>query len=207
MHAPKRILVADDHEVVRAGLIALLRTHPDMIVVGEAETREQAVERHRTLRPDVTLMDLQMPGGGGLRATMEICAHDRNARVIVVTTYSGDVQATRAFEAGAIGYLLKTSLRTELFDAIEAAVDGRRYVCAEVASEIERYSSSPPLTQIEVRLLGCLLEGASDRKIAAVLSISEQNVTFHLNNIFAKLSASDRADAILKASRRGVFEV
>jgi DNA-binding NarL/FixJ family response regulator len=203
----KRVLVADDHAIVRTGLVALLHSHPGIVVVGEAATGAEAFDLYRVLRPDITLMDLQMPKVGGLQATIDICAYDPHARIIVLTTYSGDVQATRAFNAGAIGYLLKTALRSEIFMAIEAACEGRRYVCADIAKELADHAAFDALTPREVEILEHLAAGSSNKLIARNLSITEQTVKWHLKSIFAKLSASDRTDAVLKASRRGVFEV
>jgi DNA-binding NarL/FixJ family response regulator len=203
---PTRILIVDDHAIVRTGLIALLQSQPDMIVVGEAGTGSEAYEQYFALRPDVTLMDLQMPAPGGLQTTIDIRADDPDARIIILTTYSGDVQATRALKAGAIGYLLKTAMRNDIFHAIRAARDGIQYICPEIAEEIADHAGYEPLTPREVAILEHLSAGSANKVIARNLSITEQTVKWHLKSIFNKLRASDRTEAVLKAGRRGVFE-
>jgi two-component system, NarL family, response regulator len=201
-----RILIADDHEVVRTGLIALLEAQDDMTVVGEASDGEQAVRSYTALEPDVALVDLQMPIRGGISALTEIRERFPAAVVVVLTTYSGDVQATRALRAGARGYLLKTALRTELVSAIRAVIDGRIYVSPEVEEEIAAHADEEPLTPRELAILQHLASGTSNKGIARNLDITEQTVKWHLKSIFAKLRASDRTDAVLKAGRRGVFD-
>jgi DNA-binding NarL/FixJ family response regulator len=201
-----KILIVDDHAIVRTGLVALLHSQADMIVVGEASTGSEAYDQYFALRPDVTLMDLQMPGPGGLQATINIRADDPNAKIIILTTYSGDVQATRALKAGAIGYLLKTAMRSEIFNAVRAARQGLQYICPEIAEEIADHATCEPLTPREVAILEHLSAGSSNKVIARNLSITDQTVKWHLKSIFNKLGASDRTEAVLKAGKRGVFE-
>ncbi len=202
-----RIVVADDHAIVRTGLNALLGAQPDMDVVGEAEDGEQAVAQFRLHRPDIVLMDLQMPIRNGLSATTDIRAIDPDARIIVLTTYSGDVQAERAMRAGAVGYLLKTALRTELIGAIRAIHGGERRLSPEVAQEIAIHAADEALTPREITILQQLSAGLANKVVARNLSITEQTVKWHLKSIFTKLRASDRTEAVLKAGRRGVFDL
>lgn len=204
---PIRILVVDDHAIVRTGLISLLQAQADMIVVGEAENGEEAVASFRTLSPDITLMDLQMPGSGGLQATADIRAAFPDASIIVLTTYSGDILASKALKAGAAGYLLKTALRTELVHAVRAVHSGQRQLSTEVAHDIAIHAADDSLSPREITILHQLSAGAANKVIARNLSITEQTVKWHLKSIFAKLGASDRTDAVLKAGRRGVFDL
>ncbi len=205
--APIRILVVDDHAIVRTGLISLIEAQSDMVVVGEVEDGEQAVAAYRSLRPDIALMDLQMPVVGGLRATIDIIASFPDARIIVLTTYSGDILATKALKAGASGYLLKTTLRTELVHAVRTVYNGGRQLSAEVAHDIAIHAADDALSPREVTILHELSAGASNKVIARNLAITEQTVKWHLKSIFSKLGASDRTDAVLKAGRRGVFDL
>jgi DNA-binding NarL/FixJ family response regulator len=161
--APTRILIVDDHTVVRTGLVALLESQPDMTVVGEAENGQQALEAFQALEPDITLMDLQMPVLGGLQATIDIRARFPEAAILVLTTYAGDVQATKALKAGARGYLLKTALRTELLSAIRQAMTGRAYVSSEVAQDIAVHAGEDPLTPRETEILEQLASGAANK--------------------------------------------
>jgi DNA-binding NarL/FixJ family response regulator len=200
-------LVADDHAIVRAGLVALLHSQPDLHVVGEAEDGDDAVAKFAELRPELTLMDLQMPSRSGIDATAAIRSLDPSARVIMLTTYSGDVHAKEALAAGASGYLLKTALRTELLDAVRTVVEGGTCLSAEIASELASHSRANALTQREIEILRHLATGASNKVIARALSITDQTVKWHLKSIFTKLQASDRTDAVLKAGRRGAFNL
>lgn len=188
-------------------MISLIASQPDMVIVGEVETGEQAVSAHRELRPDITLMDLQMPGCGGLQATLEIRAAAPHARILVLTTYAGDIQATRALKAGACGYLLKTALRTELVDALRAVHAGQRRISPEIANQIAVHAADDPLTERELDILRQLSAGRANKVIARELGISEQTVKWHLKSIYSKLRASDRTDALLVAGRRGAFEL
>jgi DNA-binding NarL/FixJ family response regulator len=202
-----RILVADDHAVVRAGLAALLHSQPDMTVVGEAEDGDEVVSQFSDLKPDLTLMDLQMPLRSGIDATTAIRTLDPSAKIIILTTYSGDVQARQALSAGASGYLLKTALRTELIDAVRTVVAGGTSMSAEIMNELAAHSSADSLTPREVAILQHLATGASNKVIARALSITDQTVKWHLKSIFAKLQVSDRTDAVLRAGRRGAFNL
>jgi len=205
--APIRILVVDDHPVLRDGVAALLENQTDMVLAGEAGNGSEAVERFRQLRPDVTLMDLQMPGMNGVEAIGEIRAVDPHARIIVLTTYAGDVQAVRALKAGAAGYLLKSSLRTELIDAIHDVHRGQRHVHREVAGEIAMHVADEPLSEREVAILRLVSVGQANKQIASKLGLSEETVKGHLKSIFAKLDVADRTHAVTMAVRRGIIEL
>ena len=202
-----RILVVDDHPVLREGVAAILQNQTDMDMVGEARNGEEAVERFRTLRPDVTLMDLQMPGMNGVDAITAIRAEYPEARIIVLTTYAGDVQAVRALKAGALGYLLKNSLRTELIDAIRDVHRGQRRVQRDVADEIALHVVDEALTEREIAILRLVAVGKANKQVGAELGLSEETIKGHLKNIFSKLDVADRTHAVTMAARRGIIEL
>jgi DNA-binding NarL/FixJ family response regulator len=202
-----RVLIVDDHPVLRDGVAAILGNQSDMEAVGEARDGAEAVERFRALRPDVTLMDLQMPGMNGVDAILAIRAEHPNARIIVLTTYAGDAQAVRALKAGAAGYLLKSSLRTELIDAIRDVHRGQRHVHREVADEIALHVVDETLTPREVAILQLVSVGKANKQVAAELGLSEETVKGHLKSIFAKLDVADRTHAVTVAARRGIIEL
>jgi len=208
MNDPKiRVLVVDDHHVLRDGITATLANQTDMVLVGEASDGAAAVEQFRNLRPDVTLMDLQMPGMNGVEAITAIRAEFPTARIIVLTTYAGDAHAIRALRAGATGYLLKSSLRTELLAAIRDVHRGLRRVDREVAEEIAFHVGEEPLTEREVAVLRLVAEGKANKQIAEALSLSEETIKGHLKSIFAKLEVADRTHAVTMAARRGIIEI
>jgi DNA-binding NarL/FixJ family response regulator len=208
MNDPKiRILVVDDHPVLRDGVAAILQNQADMEMVGEARNGEEAVERFRELRPDVTLMDLQMPGMNGVDAIAAIRTEYPGARIIVLTTYAGDVQAVRALKAGALGYLLKNSLRTELIDAIRDVHRGQRRVQRDVADEIARHVVDETLTEREIAILRLVAIGKANKQVGAELGLSEETIKGHLKNIFSKLDVADRTHAVTVAARRGIIEL
>jgi DNA-binding NarL/FixJ family response regulator len=202
-----RILVVDDHPLLREGVASILEDRADMVVVGEASNGAEAIARFRELRPDVTLMDLQMPVASGLDAIVAIRAEFPEARILVLTTYAGDAQAVRALKAGATGYLLKSSLRTEMLDAIQNVHRGRRHVQGEVASGIALHVTDESLSDREVAVLRLVADGRSNKEIAQALSLSDETVKAHLKNIFGKLDVSDRTHAVTMAVRRGIIEL
>ena len=208
MNDPKiRILVVDDHPVLRDGVAAIVQNQADMEMVGEARNGEEAVERFRELRPDVTLMDLQMPGMNGVDAIAAIQTEYPGARIIVLTTYAGDVQAVRALKAGALGYLLKNSLRTELIDAIRDVHRGQRRVQRDVADEIALHVTDESLTEREIAILRLVAIGKANKQVGAELGLSEETIKGHLKNIFSKLDVADRTHAVTVAARRGIIEL
>ncbi len=203
--APIRILVADDHAMLREGVASMIAPEGDIVLVGEVANGAEAIEAFRNLRPDILLMDLQMPVMGGLEALTSIRTDFPNARVIMLTTYEGDVQAVRALKAGASGYLLKGSMRRELMDAIRAVHAGKRYVLADVAQEIAIHAAEESLSDREVTILKLVAAGKANKLIAHELSLSEDTVKAHLRSIFAKLDVSDRTQAVTTALRRGII--
>lgn len=202
-----RILVVDDHPVLRDGVAAILQNQADMEMVGEARNGGEAVERFRALRPDVTLMDLQMPGMNGVDAIAAIRTEYPGARIIVLTTYAGDVQAVRALKAGALGYLLKNSLRTELIEAIRDVHRGKRRVQRDVADEIALHVVDEALTEREIAILRLVAIGKANKQVGAELGLSEETIKGHLKNIFSKLDVADRTHAVTVAARRGIIEL
>lgn len=205
--SPIRILVVDDHPLLREGVASILEDRSDMAVIGEACDGAEAVARFAELRPDVTLMDLQMPGMNGVEAILAIRAQFPDARILVLTTYAGDVQAVRALKAGATGYLLKSSLRTEMLDAIHNVHRGRRHVHGDVAAEIALHVTDDNLSEREAAVLRLVAIGKANKEIAHLMSLSEETVKAHLKNIFAKLDVADRTHAVTVAARRGIIEL
>jgi DNA-binding NarL/FixJ family response regulator len=203
--APIRILTVDDHAVLREGIAAIVAPEPDMVIAGEAENGAEAIEAFRRLRPDVTLMDLQMPVKDGLQAIAELRELNPDARIVVLTTYDGDVQAVRALKAGAHGYLLKSSLRKELLDTIRLVHAGRRYVLPEIAQEIAIHAAEEPLTVREIDILARVAAGKPNKIVAWELSLSEDTVKAHMRSIFSKLDVGDRTQAVTTALRRGII--
>jgi len=201
-----RVLVVDDHPMVRDGVAMLLERQPDMVAVGEAEDGAQAVAMFRQLAPDVTLMDLQMPGMGGLEAVAAIRAEAPDARILVLTTYPGDVQITRALRAGAAGYLLKSCIRKELTDAIRAVAGGRRAISADAAHELALHTADDRLSERELEVLRLVAEGYANKQIAQRFDLSGDTIKAHLKSIFAKLDVDDRTHAVTVAVRRGYLE-
>jgi DNA-binding NarL/FixJ family response regulator len=202
-----RILTVDDHQLLREGIAAVLESQEDMTLVAQASNGREAVESFRRLRPDVTLMDLRMPDMSGLEAITEIRGEFPDARIIVLTTYAGDVQAAAALKAGAAGYLLKNLVRKELLETIRAVHSGKRRVPPEIATEIAEHVADDELTGRELEVLRRVAAGKSNKLIAAELDIAEGTVKTHMKSILPKLAASDRTHAVMIALKRGILDL
>jgi len=202
---PIRILTVDDHPLLREGIAALVSTQSDMKLVAEASNGREAIQLFRTMRPDVTLMDVQMPEIDGIEALIAIRSEFPDARVIVLTTYSGDVQAMRALKAGAQAYLLKGLLRQELLETIRDVHAGRRRIGQEIAAQLADHVSDDALSAREIAVLRLIAGGNSNKLIASQLSISEDTVKGHVKNILSKLGASDRTHAVTIGLKRGII--
>lgn len=200
-----RVLAVDDHPLLRAGITASINAQTDMTVVGEAATADEAITLFRDQRPDVTVMDLRMPGKSGIEAITEIRSEFPRARMIVLTTYAGDVQALRAFQAGASGYLLKNMLRTELIDTIRSVHAGMKRVPPDIAAMMAEYAGEDTLSDREIEILRHVSAGKANKMIAYDLNLSEHTVKGHLKNILGKLNANDRTHAVTIAMSRGFF--
>jgi DNA-binding NarL/FixJ family response regulator len=199
-----RILAVDDHALLRKGLAAVISAEPDMNLVAEASNGEDGVEKFRTHRPDVVLMDLQMPVLNGIEATIRILSEFPDARIIVLTTYSGDAQVLRALRAGARAYLLKGHDQ-ELVEAIHAVHEGRKRIPAEVAAEIAEHAADDELSEREIEVLRLIAAGNSNKQIADALFVAEATIKSRVTNILSKLCANDRAHAVTIALRRGII--
>ena len=202
-----RILAVDDHPLLREGIGALIASQPDMRLVAEASTGAEAVELFRTHRPDVTLLDIQMPGMGGIEALISIRGESPDARVIILTTYGGDVLAQRALAGGAFAYVLKGSVRKELLDTIRSVHQGKRRITADVASTLAAHRGEETLTQREIEVLKLVAAGNSNREIGAQLCVTEETAKAHMKRIIAKLGANDRTHAVTLAMARGFLEL
>src|SRR6185369_486757 len=202
-----RILAVDDHPILRQGIAGLIADESDMTLVAEATNGREAIQQFRAHRPDVTLMDLQMPEMNGLDAMLAIRGEFPEARIIVLTTYKGDVQARRAIQAGARAYLLKNSLHKDLLDTIRAVHAGRKTLSPEVSFELAEHSAEELLSGAEVRVLRLIAEGNSNKEIAAKLSVTEDSVKGQVRNILSKLGANDRTHAVTIGIKRGIIEL
>jgi len=201
-----RILMVDDHPLMREGIAAVIQGEEGIVVVGEADNGQQAVEMFRQHRPDVTLMDLQMPTMNGIEAMKAIRQEFPAARFIVLTTYQGDVQALRALKAGAAGYLLKSMIWKDLPESIRVVHSGRRRIPPEVAAALAEHVADDLLSEREVEVLRRVAQGNSNKAIAAELSVSEATIKAHMKSVLAKLGANDRTHAVTIAVKRGFLE-
>jgi DNA-binding NarL/FixJ family response regulator len=204
---PIRILTVDDHLLLRAGIEALVSSQSDMRVVAECSNGRDAIQQFRVHRPDVTLMDLQMPEMSGLDAIIAIRDEFPDARIIVLTTYAGDVQALRALNAGARGYLLKDAVQEELLDTIRAVHTGKKTLSPQVCHGIAEHSTEDALTKAEIDVLRLIAEGKANKQIADHLSIAEETVKSRIKNILSKLAADDRTHAAMIGLKRGIIEL
>jgi DNA-binding NarL/FixJ family response regulator len=202
---PICILAVDDHPLLRSGIAALIDTQSDMRMVGEASNGREAVQLHRQLNPDVTLMDLQMPDMSGLDAIISIRTERPSARIIVLTTYAGDVLAQRALKAGAQAYVLKSLVRTEILDTIRIVHAGEKQIQADVAAEIAKNTVHALLTAREIEVLKLVASGYANKVISAHLHINEETTKTHVKNILAKLGARDRTHAVSLGLKRGII--
>jgi DNA-binding NarL/FixJ family response regulator len=201
------VLIVDDHPLMRFGVAGEINAQRDMKVVAEAENGDSALALFRAHKPDVTLMDLKMPGMNGIDCLMAIRAEFRQARIIVLTTATGDIQVTRAFKAGAVGFLLKDTLRSELVNTIRVVHAGGRRIPQEIAQQMALHAIEDALSEREIEVLRGVAQGRSNKIIAAELSITEHTVKNHLKNILSKLDADDRTHAVTIALKRGYIDL
>lgn len=201
-----RILTVDDHPLVRQGIAALISAESDLKLVAEAANGREAILQFRTHRPDVTLMDLQMPEMGGVDAIGAIRSEFPDAHIIVLTTYAGDAHALRAIKAGARAYLLKNTLHRELLETIRAVHAGRKNLSPEVSFLLAEHVSDDPISAAEIRVLRLIAEGKANKEIATVLSLREETVKAHVRSILSKLGVKDRTHAAMVGLKRGIIE-
>ena len=204
---PIRVLTVDDHALLRKGIRTLLGAERDIELAGEAGTGREAIEAYRAHRPDITLMDLQMPDMNGIDAIIAIRAEFPEARIIVLSTYSGDVQALRALKAGARAYLLKGNVNKELLTTIRAVHGGQRRIPDEIAAALAEHTGESELSEREMEVLRLIAAGNANKEIAAQLELAEDTVKRHVTNILSKLAANDRTHAVTIALKRGIIEL
>jgi len=202
-----RILIADDHPLLREGIAALVGAEPDMKLVAQAATGREAIAQFKLNRPDVTLMDLQMPDMGGIEAIIALRGEFPNARIIVLTTYTGDVQVLRALKAGARAYLLKGRVNTELLEVIRAVHSGQKRIPPEIAAELAEHATDDDLSVREIDVLRLVAAGNGNKEIAAQLLITEETVKNHVTHILSKLGANDRTHAVTIGIKRGFIQL
>jgi DNA-binding NarL/FixJ family response regulator len=205
--SPIRILTVDDHPLLREGIASLVGTQTDMSVVAEASSGKEAIQLYQEHRPDITLMDVRMPDMNGIDAMIAILRDFPDARIVVLTTYDGDVQILKALKAGAKAYLLKGLLRKELLDTIRLVHAGRKRIPPEVMSQLAEFAADSSLTAREIEVLKLIADGNANKIVADQLSISEDTVKAHVKNILSKLGANDRTHAVTIAVKRGIIEL
>ncbi|MBI4626802.1 MAG: response regulator transcription factor [Verrucomicrobia bacterium] len=204
---PLTVLIVDDHFVVRSGLAASLELDDTIRIVGEAERSEEVVAAYRQHRPRVVLLDLQLPGQGGIAAMAALRAHDANARVLIFSTFARDDEIQAALDAGALGFLQKSASREELLAALRSVAQGRRHLSPEIARRLNALRLGPAITPREREILALIARGRANKEIAAVLDISEDTVKRHVSHILEKLDVNDRAQATAEAIRRGIVKM
>jgi DNA-binding NarL/FixJ family response regulator len=202
-----RVLCVDDHPLMREGIAAIIKSQPDMQLIGEAATGKEGLEKYRNLLPDVTLMDLRLPDMSGVDCLRDIRAEFPDARIIMVTTFEGDVDVQRALEAGALSYLLKSMPYKEVVDAIRKVHSGKKSIPPALATRLAEHLADEALTSREVEILRCVAEGYRNREIAERLFISEDTVKIHVKHVMDKLGAAHRTQAVTIAIRRGIIQV
>jgi len=204
---PIRVLIVDDHALLRKGIRTLLGAERDMELVGEASTGREAIEQFRAYQPDITLMDLQMPDMNGIEAIIAIRGEFPDARIIVLSTYSGDVQVVRAIKTGARAYLLKGNVNKELLATVRAVHSGQKRIAQEIASDLAEHTGEDDLSEREIEVLRLIAAGNANKEIAAQLDLAEDTVKRHVTNILAKLRANDRTHAVTIGLKRGIIEL
>ena len=202
-----RVLCVDDHPIVREGIAAIIASQDDIVTVGEANNGTTAIEQYRQLKPDVVVMDLRMPGMGGVEATTHIKGQFPSARIIVLTTYEGDEDIHRALEAGAQGYILKDAVRRELLNTIREVYAGHRHISPAMAARLAEHTPRVALSPRELEVLQLIAKGLRNKEIGAKLNIAEDTVKIHIKNIFGKLEVIDRTEAVVAASQRGFIQL
>jgi DNA-binding NarL/FixJ family response regulator len=202
-----RVFSVDDHPLLREGIATLIKSQPDMVLVGEAPTGREAIQQFQNYQPDVTLMDLRLPDMNGIDVMIAIRTDFPNARIIMLTTFEGDVEIQRALEAGARGYMLKSMPPKELLDVIRQVHAGKKRIPPEIAAHIAEHISDEALTEREVEVLGEIAGGNRNRDIAEKLCITEETVKVHIKHIMDKLGASDRTQAVAIGVRRGIIQI